>query len=32
MNRVFSTSLLKRRVQEGIFDEPFSLGQIYVFR
>jgi uncharacterized protein YjbI with pentapeptide repeats len=24
------SALLKRRVQEGIFDEPFSLGQMYV--
>jgi uncharacterized protein YjbI with pentapeptide repeats len=23
-------ALLKRRIQEGIFDEPFSLGQMYV--
>jgi len=24
------SALLKRRIQEGIFDEPFSLGQMYV--
>lgn len=24
------SALLKRRIQEGIFDEPFSLGQLYV--
>jgi hypothetical protein len=23
-------ALLQRRIQEGIFDEPFSLNQIYV--
>lgn len=27
--KVYS-SLLKRRIQEGIFDEPFSLSQMYV--
>jgi uncharacterized protein YjbI with pentapeptide repeats len=24
------SALLKRRIQEGIFDEPFSLGQMYI--